>query len=81
MTREEQKIIIYRESLIQSIFADIMSVVFLIGTFWFNVNYIQSKMLSVILLFLFILKLFYYASQKKNVFTDKKSAIDFLSSH
>ena len=73
------KIIIYRESFIQSFLSDLSSLVFLIIGFGLNQLFIQSKMMSAILLIIFIGFLVTKASIRKNVFTNKQKAIEFLN--
>lgn len=75
----EKQIIIYRESFVQSVASDIVSVVFLFGAFYANERYIESKLFAALIVILFLLKLIAWASSKKNVFTDKKKAIEFIN--
>ena len=76
----EKQIIIYRESFVQSVAADIMTFVFLCGSFYANVHWIQSKLFAAIIVIMFMLKIIAFATGRKNQFTDKQKAIDFLNS-
>lgn len=76
----EKVIIIYRESFFQSVLADFMSVVFLGFSFYVNVRFIQSKLFAAIIVILFLLKIIAYLGARKNVFTEKQKAIDYLNS-
>lgn len=74
-----KEIIIYREGLIQSILADTFTFAVLVGSFGVNHLYIGSKILSVILVIMFMFFVIGKGLAKRNVFTDKKSAIDFIN--
>lgn len=78
-TEKRPVAIIYRESLFQSISADVVSFFFLCGSFYVNVHYIGSRWVSFLLLILFWLKIFAYIGSRKNVFTNKEDAIAFLN--
>ena len=75
----KEEIIIYKESLIQSIIADIFSFSILIGSFAINHFYIGSKFLAGILLILWLIFIIGKASNRKNTFTNKQKAVDFLN--
>jgi hypothetical protein len=54
-----------RESLLSSIISDTYSFGIILFSFWINQQYIQSRMVSAILLFAFILSLFYASTRRR----------------
>ena len=77
---EKQKIIIYRESLLQSVIADLFTFLMLGGLFaanhyWFD----DSKVSAFVFVILFVIFVLGKAGNRKHVFTDKDKAIEFIS--
>jgi len=72
------KIIIYRESLWQSIIADVFSFCILVGSFAINHFFIGSNFLAGILLVCWFIFMIAKVGKRKNVFTDKQKAIDYI---
>lgn len=64
----------------QSVFADLASVAFLGVAFYVNIHYIQSRLFTAIIVILYLLKIISYVGGRKNVFTDKAKAIEYLNS-
>lgn len=81
MEKEEKiTLVIYTESLFQSIIADMVSLLMLVVGFGVNALYIQSKIFSAIVVVLFLLKMVGYTMGRKTVFTNRQKAIDFINS-
>lgn len=76
----KKEIVIYRESLWQSIVSDIFTFGILVGSFAVNQYFIGSGLLAGFLLILFFVFVIGKTTARKNVFTDKKKAIDHINS-
>lgn len=71
------KLLILRESYIQSFFADLTTFAFIASTCWFNYKFVgNSKFLSAIILIMFILFLIQKSGAK--TFYSKKEAISYI---
>lgn len=75
---EKREIIYFRESLFQSICADLFSYGMLVGSFWLNIEFIGSKLLSAILLIMFFMMSFSKAMGKAKKFYSKQDLIEYL---
>jgi hypothetical protein len=75
---EKQEIIFYRESLIQSILADVFSYGILVGSVAFNHLLIGSKFLNAVLLVMFIMFITARVSAKKKTFTNKEDLQKYI---
>ena len=75
---EEAKIIVFRESLIQSVLADIFTFGVLVASFAINHYFIGSKFLSAIILIVWFIWVLGKGARRKHTFTNKKKAIEFL---
>lgn len=75
----EEKIIIYRESFIQSLLSDISTFGVLVGSFAVNHYFIGSKFLGGFIFIVFLFFVIGKTSARKNTFTDKQKAIDFIN--
>ena len=76
---QEKQIIYFRESFVQSILSDTGSFLFIIGTFWFNQNYINgNNFVDFILLILFISMVVSKFKSEAKYFNTKKDLIDYL---
>jgi len=77
---DDKTIIIFRESLVQSILSDAGTYGFMIGTVWFNQKFIGgSYFLNGIILVMLTFFLFAKAKHKLKTFTSKKQIIDYLN--
>ncbi len=72
-------IIVYRESLVQSIIADIFTFGVLIGSFYINHIYIKSNFLSGILLIVWLIFVMGKSNNRKFTFSEKQKAIDYIN--
>lgn len=71
--KKETLFIFFRESLFQSVMADIVDFGSLAGLIWFNYHYVgNSKFFNGFILFMFVLKMINQASNKVKRFTSKK---------
>ena len=75
----KKEIIIYRESLWQSIVADIFTFGILVGSFAINYLFIGSNFLAGILMVCWFIFMIAKSSMRKCIFTDKQKAIDYLN--
>lgn len=81
MTKENKvTITVYTESLFQSLVADFGTLVMLSAMFYVNAKYIQSKFFIGLIVVMFALKVISMLGARKNTFTSRKGAIDFLAS-
>ncbi len=76
---QELKILYFRESLLQSIIADISSYGFLLLTYWLNYRFIEgNNFVDFILLIIFCIFTSAKVSGKKQEFTSWKQMQDFI---
>ena len=82
MDKPKQKEIIYfRESLAQSLLADLTTFGSLVFSFWFNYNYIgNNTLLNAVLLVMLLMIVNSRASEKRKDFTSKKELLEYLQS-
>ena len=74
----KKEIIIYKESLWQSVIADIFTFGILIGSFAINHFFIGSNFLAGILLVCWFIFMIAKVGNRKSVFTDKQKAIEHI---
>lgn len=79
MNEEKITIVLYTESLFQSLVADFGTLVMLASMFYVNARYIQSGFFVGIIMVMFALKIITYLDGRKNTFTSRKDAIKFLN--
>lgn len=77
---EKTTITVYTESLFQSLVADLGTIVMLSAMFYVNAKYIQSKFFIGLIMVMYALKIIGLVGARKNVFTSRKEAIEFLAS-
>ena len=76
---KKQEIIYFRESLTQSILADIFSYSILVGSVSFNHLLIGSKFLNAVLIVLFFMVIHAKVQGKANKFTNKEDLIEYIN--
>lgn len=78
-TKETLKVIYFRESLLQSVLADILSYGFLLITFWLNYKFIGgNNFVDCMLLFIFVIFTTSKVNGRKLEFTSYKEMIEHL---
>lgn len=75
---KETEIIYFRESALQSFLSDLFSFSFLIGSFALNHYFIGSRLLSGVLLIMFLMTVYSKAMEKAKRFTSYKEMLDYL---
>lgn len=79
MSNPEKEFIVIRESLVESILADVIMFTCIWFLFWFNYKFIWwSYIVNAIVILSLISTLSRYFSAKKRVFTSKEEVIKFL---
>lgn len=76
---KDKEYIFYRESFVQSFLSDLTSFTFLIGGFGVNQLFIQSKMLSAILLVMFLLFMIGKSNTKSKTFNNLSDLKQYVS--
>jgi len=78
------KYIFYRESFVQSVLSDLFTYGMLVGSFWLNYLFVESKILAAILVIMFVimfvLGLYSRAINKAKKFTDVLELQDYVKS-
>ena len=77
--KKETKFILYKESLFQSVIADTYSFGLIVGSVWFNYQFINnSNFLNVILLFIILLWIFSKSNSKRYAFYSKEELQKYI---
>jgi len=77
--KKSPQYVYFRESLIQSILADIFSYGILLFSFWVNAEYIGSKLLAAALLLFFLMFVFAKAINKAQKFYSKEDLQEYVN--
>jgi len=72
------KIIYYRESLVQSMLADLFTFFIIVGSVTFNELLVGSRFLNGILLFMFVIFIITKTNDKKHTFTTREDFLKYL---
>lgn len=76
---EKISIMVYTESLLQSMLADTFTFLMLSGMFYVNAVYIQSRFFIALIMIMFVAKGMAYATGRKNIYTSRAAAIEALT--
>ncbi len=76
MTKKE--IIIYNESLLQSVLKDLFTFVMIVFIYWLGKEIIHSNILTVLMIIMFITMFLSYGTKSRHSFNNEKEAIEHI---